>query len=126
MELEYLVSIDAAQEEVEIIGEKKSNVKFDEFKFPSQGPFSFEIKKEKLEQLKDNMQEAIESVIKESTFVNPPKTRTLSTSSTSSNPTTTFTDATFNKIRNSSKNINNKRFLNIRFLVDVVLQTSKN
>ena len=71
---------------------------------PSQGPITLEIKKEKIEQLNNHVLESIESVIKESTPANPPRQRTLSTSS---NQTATFTNATFDKIRNSVNNNNN-------------------
>ena len=114
MDSDDLVSSDTGilQEEVEIIGEKKSNLTTDEFKLPKfQGPISLEIKKEKMEQFNDHMRESIESVIKDSTPANPQRQRTLSTlstSSNSSNQTATFSDATFDKIRNSNNKNNNK------------------
>ena len=101
MDFDDLISSDTGilQEEVEIIGEKKSNLTTDEFKLPKfQGPISLEIKKEKMEQFNDHMRESIESVIKDSTPANPQRQRTLSTlstSSNSSNQTATFSDATF-------------------------------
>ena len=112
MDSDDLVSSDTGilQEEVEIIGEKKSNLTTDEFKLPKfQGPISLEIKKEKMEQFNNHMLESIESVIKDSTPANPQRQRTLSTlstSSNSSNQTATFSDATFDKIRNSELILN--------------------
>ena len=101
MDLEDLVSSDVGipQEEVEIIAEKKPNLTTDEFKLPTQGPTSLEIKKEKIAQFNDHVLESIESVLKESTPANPPRMRTQSTSST---PKITFTNATFDKIRNNN------------------------
>ena len=110
MDFGDLVDNDAAkpQEELIIIAEKKSNLKTDEFKLPKHNPITLEIKKEIMEKFNDHVLESIESVIQDSTPANPPRQRTLSTSSTLSNQSTTFTSATFNKIRNNINNNNNK------------------
>ena len=111
MELVDSVSQDGIpQEEIVVIGEEDANLANDKFKAPSI-PISLEVKKEIIEQLKDHMQESIESVIKESTSdnfsINPSRSRTLSCSSDTSNQTALFTKATFDKIIKSN-NPNNK------------------